>query len=750
MQLPPLPSFATMRAACLLLTLPPGLHLAQGSGTWTQEAPNPTADNVLGIAVVSADEVFAVASPGLGDRGLVVHSGDGGTTWDTNDFGAQQLNAIAFYDDLLGWAAGNGIWRTTDGGNTWAQTSSFGTVQDLFFVDDTFGWAAANGGIVYRTIDGGASWPFSVSTPVGTTISSIWFIDPLVGWVVGINGSIAQTTDGGQTWNSLFFANDYLSTIQFFDALEGWAIGGDTFLHTQDGGTSWVAASVPLGTWSHGARFFDRMTGISVGMSGNILYTSDGGTTWTRTTVPAANHDFWDVEFADANTAYLSGYTGTLFRTDDSGATWQTIQSGAFGITRGLDAVDTQTAWAANQGGEIVRTTDGGALWERISVAGFSSLGDLHDVDFVDASTGWVVGEEAQFLASFARISKSEDGGLTWDLQLSLGDGSEFFGVTAFDDQTVMAYGRGLLATSSFLRTTDGGQSWVAGGPAVGSGFRDATVLPGTQTAWLVGSYIHKTTDAGVTWTQQYDNSAGAQFSAVSFSDAMNGWAVGFQGLIVRTTDGGATWVPQNTGAPVGAALLGVTATGPNSAWVTGWNDFTAHTADGGLTWQPVVLANDDFSMFEVAEFINDGYGWVAGNLGIWHYQADGAPASATTRNGSGTNPSVFATLTLPILGTAWSAEVDAAAAGANGGVTFVLGYQGPSAGLATSFGELLVDVTSPLLFGTIAPVVNGLSVHSTAIPSDNTLVGFTLTTQAYLGATGQVTNALDLVLGAF
>jgi len=125
-------------------------------------------------------------------------------------------------------------------------------------------------------------------------------------------------------------------------------------------------------------------------------------------------------------------------------------------------------------------------------------------------------------------------------------------------------------------------------------------------------------------------------------------------------------------------------------------------------------------------------------------------PSDVTARNGSGVNPEVFASTTDPVLGTDWISAVDAAAVGASGGLTFVVGHEEPLAGLPTGFGELLVDVAGPTLLGTVAPVVDGIGLHSNTVHLDPSLSGFPLSSQAFVGGVGTLTNALDLVLGDF
>ena len=124
--------------------------------------------------------------------------------------------------------------------------------------------------------------------------------------------------------------------------------------------------------------------------------------------------------------------------------------------------------------------------------------------------------------------------------------------------------------------------------------------------------------------------------------------------------------------------------------------------------------------------------------------------ASFTTRNGSGVNPDVFTSTSLPILGTDWTSEVDAGSVGV-GGLVFVFVYSGGIPGTPTAFGELMLDPSSSWLFTDLAIAFGGLSQHAIAVPADPVFAGGQAFAQAYLNnvaPSGQLTNAIDLELG--
>jgi photosystem II stability/assembly factor-like uncharacterized protein len=597
------------RALAALVAL--GLPLAGQAPEWTKQAPLPTGQSLQSIAVLSPTEVWGAASPMLGNVGTLVHTTDAGATWDVHEFPSGQLNAVFFLDALHGWAAGNGFHHTTDGGQTWIQDNSWGSIYDLFFLDPLHGWACGNGSVNYRTTDGGLTW--STSQKGGTTMSSIWFVDLLEGWSVNIGGQILHSVDGGLSWTIVHSAGEYLSTIQFFDKQEGWAIGGDTFLHTTNGGQSWTKATVPAGTWAHEARFADRLHGVAVGQSGNVVRTVDGGVTWTQVQPMGSGILLNDVEAVDPTTWFYGGSSGTLARSTDGGLTWTSITSGSTNTTNAIDAVDALVAFSANDGGEIARTTDGGGHWVRTTVGGFDANGEILDVDFVDPTTGWAVGSNDHFGGSDGRISRSDDGGLTWTLQLSAPSAS-FSSIAAVDSQT--AFVTSSWGASTVIRTMDGGLNWLDASPPSGS-FR-AICFVDALTGWVAGDGIYKTTDGGMSWVQQH--TGGATLAEISFADALNGWASGYANTLLHTRNGGQTWTPQSVpGAPSLTAFMGVSAVSPTEAWIAGWYGFVAGTTDGGLTWTQEQLPDATSAYFECAAFTDAETGWVGGDLGIWH-----------------------------------------------------------------------------------------------------------------------------------
>jgi photosystem II stability/assembly factor-like uncharacterized protein len=106
--------------------------------------------------------------------------------------------------------------------------------------------------------------------------------------------------------------------------------------------------------------------------------------------------------------------------------------------------------------------------------------------------------------------------------------------------------------------------------------------------AWAVGSNgtILGTTNGGTTWPAQASGVADNLFN-IHMVDANVGWAVGDNSRVLRTTNGGTNWTIQTPGGAA-ANYRDVDALDANTAWVVGSGGAMRRTDDGGATWTVV------------------------------------------------------------------------------------------------------------------------------------------------------------------
>lgn len=275
---------------------------------------------------------------------------------------------------------------------------------------------------------------------------------------------------------------------------------------------------------------------------------------------------------ADGRSGVAVGVGGTVVRTTNAGGTWTRPPSGTSFNLNGVWFTSTTEGWAVGNGGTVMRTVDGGQSWSRILTVG---VGDpLYDVWFATPDTGWVVGASGLILRTFDR-------GVSWQstrLPTTVSLRSVAFAGTR-DGWAVG--GAGLIAG-----THDRGLSWfIAPTPTVLS--LEGVWKTSPTTAWAVGAQgvALRTiaTPDSVEWEVQ---NAGPtrQLDGVHFPTDVIGYAVGFDamvgGTVLRTDDGGLTWVVQASRST--SRLNDVFFVDALRGWAVGEGGAIVHTARGG------------------------------------------------------------------------------------------------------------------------------------------------------------------------
>lgn len=473
---------------------------------------------------------FADAQTGwvVGDDGIILKTTNGGSNWLAQTSGTTfGLSTVHFTDSQTGWAVGliGLILKTTNGGSSW-QVQNSGTTSNLnsvHFPDSQNGWVVSDNGKILKTSNGGASW-FSQSIASTYTIYSVHFATNQIGWIVDQAGIIRKTTNGGSSWQvqNAGTNNMALYSIHFVDALTGWAVGyNGIILKTTDGGSSWLSLKKGFDKTLLAVHFSNSLTGLAVGSDGCILKTSNGGNEW-KPQISGTTQYLYAVRFVDAQTAWAAGLGGTILKTTNGGSNWQSQTSGVFTQLNSISFSDAQTGWICALSGTILKTSNGGSSWQNQN-SGTSN--DLNSVYFTDSQTGWAVGTNGTIL-------KTTNGGANWLVQNS-GTTRDLKSVFFTSPQTGWAVGY-----YSILKTTNGGNTWLSSITSIDPG---SVHFTDNQTGWVTGtgsiggSTIIKTTNGGGTWLPQNNGTTSGGFCAMSFTDALHGWVVGYNGDILTT-----------------------------------------------------------------------------------------------------------------------------------------------------------------------------------------------------------------------
>jgi len=115
---------------------------------------------------------------------------------------------------------------------------------------------------------------------------------------------------------------------------------------------------------------------------------------------------------------------------------------------------------------------------------------------------------------------------------------------------------------------------------------------------------------------------------ATCFTNDREGWIVGELGRIIRTTDGGQSWVRQDAGTK--RPFLAITCLDAKTAWIAGKEGIVYGTKDGGDTWTQLQTGSTRH-IFAI-EFPNTERGHAVGDFGTMVHTEDGGKTWTASR----------------------------------------------------------------------------------------------------------------------
>ena len=352
-------------------------------------------------------------------------------------------------------AAGGGVWKSTNGGTTFKPVfdkycQSIGTITidqqhpDTVWVGTGEVWvrnSVSVGDGIYKTTDGGNNWKL-MGLPNSERIAKI-IIDPsdhniiyvaVLGhlWNDSEDRGVYKTTDGGKTWNKILYVN------------ESTGCSGLT-INPLDNQTLYA------GMWQFRRKGYTFNSG---GPGSGLYKTTDAGMHWTRLEkdLPKDTLGRIDVAFSPADPSILyalieAKHSG-LYRSTNSGESWkevnitQTVAERPFYFSLIVpDPVDTNRIY--KPGFSLNVSTDGGKIFTSPFVEGGNVHSDLHAL--------WISphNNSLMYLGTDGGVYVTLDRGSTWRLFDNL-PVSQFYHVSVDNNDPYNVYG-GLQDNGSWM-----------------------------------------------------------------------------------------------------------------------------------------------------------------------------------------------------------------------------------------------------------------------------------------------------------
>jgi photosystem II stability/assembly factor-like uncharacterized protein len=275
-----------MNARILLMALAAGTALAGMAATGAVEGWHDVLDTpALASPLVTRSVLNGLARAGdrivaVGQRGHILWSDDAGQEWHQAQVPvSSDLVAVHFPTATQGWAVGHDgvILHTGDGGKTWQRQrdgrpdNADVPLLDVWFQDEHSGYAVGAFGTLLATTDGGAHWQSLQSASDNPKKMHLYAVRGIAGqlWIAGEQGTLLKLDRANNRFAAvpLPYQGTLFGVAGTGNAVIVHGLRGNV-LRSTDGGASWQAVPTNLQV---------GITAASVDGAGRILLASQAG-----------------------------------------------------------------------------------------------------------------------------------------------------------------------------------------------------------------------------------------------------------------------------------------------------------------------------------------------------------------------------------------------------------------------------------------------------------------------------------------
>jgi len=533
-----------------------GLYRSTNAGTSWQHVYTQAASALAFSPDYTSDGEMFLAL--FGD-GKIVRSQNGGSTWApiSNGITSTYILDLAvspnYATDRTIFALGDAVYRTTNGGGSWAKVGVVQMVGGVSlklspnYTTDRTILVAGSGEGIWRSRDGGGSWA-KIGSEIGGPYPNKLFVSPATtqGFTIlaATPAKVWRSANGGSSWFPLsisvsdFEGGGLPGAIAFAPnfSMEPLIVAGsqseEGVLRSTDAGNTWAESNNGLSVeeTAH-VRLSPNFTsdGIILANGGSALYRSaDGGVSWQRVYKAFANFSVSDIAFSPGFASdKIAFFTAIgLLRTTDGGLTWGAPPASVSAVAPALTLESAVTSVAvspafatdntvfANRVGFITEDS-GGLLRSTNRGQSFSRLGP--EVGDIELSPNFPA--DGVMLALDQEIKRSTTAGASWASVFSFGTDERFAAPKVLALAPTFAQdGLALVGTPTrLLRSTDRGATWA---PMQQRGVRAIAFSPNYAEDKIIyfalDDGVYRSTDAGMNWALYADPPPGRQITAIA------------------------------------------------------------------------------------------------------------------------------------------------------------------------------------------------------------------------------------------
>ncbi|HJQ39201.1 MAG TPA: hypothetical protein VKB93_18840, partial [Thermoanaerobaculia bacterium] len=337
--------------------------------------PSYVVDNLM----LDRDGRLWAASWGLWGGGVIAVSNDGAKTWERRDKGLENFSVRAIAidpNDANFLVAGGltGVYRSVDGGASWAKISDQENVESLAIDpknrDRMYIGTWRQG---WRTDDGAKTWKHIANGMVLDTDMFSITIDPERPeniWVATC-GWVYNTTNAGDLWTRYRdgFNNRRIHDVEVDPCDKNTVYAGSVagLYRSDDNGKSWYVVSEENLVVNSVVLHSQRPQRIILGIEGDGVYVSDDrGRTFRRSSDGLHNLRITTIapDPFEKNRVYAAvafgGTASGIYRSDDAGKTWARASNTALPEVLSIDI-----AIEADADVKLIAGTEKGFFWSK-------------------------------------------------------------------------------------------------------------------------------------------------------------------------------------------------------------------------------------------------------------------------------------------------------------------------------------------------------------------------------------------------
>ena len=310
--------------------------------------------------------------------------------------------------------------------------------------------------------------------------------------------------------------------------------------------SSWFSLNSGTSETINKVCFLNNNTGF-IGGNSSVRMTTDGGSSW----VIVMNHNCNSIQFLNNMTGYINN--GVFYKTTNGGYNWNLISS-AYAYVDNIQMTDSIFGYGSGgyilnekeQTAHIIKTFDGGLTWFPLNT---NISGEITSFIFFNSNTGVAASYSPNKPTSFFYMYRTTNGGANWNQIMNSTNTFRIDNFSMPNDSTAVAYNG-----ESTFRTETRGATWeIASAPH--QIYCKAVHFFNSQNGFAAGSFeegttngrIIYTTNGGNNWQISVNYPATFRFLSISFPSLNTGYASSYSGLILKTTNGGLTFINSNS-----------------------------------------------------------------------------------------------------------------------------------------------------------------------------------------------------------